>query len=346
MPRRRNCFVIMPFSKTSSKHTEIYWTNFFQSIVHETVSDCGYHCYRSETGPSDITRQIIQSLLEDELVVAILTDYNPNVWYELAARHSFHKNTIMLIDRKQKIPFDVSSFGVIQYDDTPRGHKQLMIDLKYFIDKRLIDNTPWADNAEIDIKKMSRADNPIARALLEERAINNIPQAYKIIPHGFHNIAFPHDLVLTEEPCKILVIGIRDRYIPPAMLELIQHTDHPFQILINRDKRVAAMRATALNKRNINNYWKNNETYLEEFLEQYSTKNTEIRQYTRYPFGIYMSAGNYSWFCPLWNVDNKGSAIHQLAIEIRRKSHVGWKLFDEFNELWSRSTPLERKKLS
>lgn len=341
MPRQRNCFVIMPFTESASGHDEQYWTNFFTEVIRDPVEECGYHCYRSETAPCNITKKIVCNLLEDDLVIAVLTDYNPNVWYELATRHAFNKNTIMLIDKNQRIPFDISVYGAIQYEDTLKGHKKLIRDLQYFIKNKLEDNTSHSDTIDDDLKALSHADNPIAEALLLNQSINSLPQTYKVIPRGFRNITFPHDLKLTSEPCKILVIGIRNTFIPPKLLTIIDEEKHPVQILINRDQTVSEVRAKALNRRFIENYFTGNEKYLEDFKGKYETKkNVKIKTYTRYPFGLYMNVGNYSWFAPLWNSDDKGSAIHQLVIEVRRKSQIGWKLHEEFSELWAGSEEL------
>jgi hypothetical protein len=49
--------------------------------------------------------------------LAVLTDNNPNVWYELGVRHCLRQGTIMIIEKGCKIPFDVHSYGIIHYDD-------------------------------------------------------------------------------------------------------------------------------------------------------------------------------------------------------------------------------------
>ena len=58
--------------------------------------------------PGIISNQVITRLLEDNLVIADLTDRNPNVYYELAVRHAFGKPVIQIIDSNETIPFDVS----------------------------------------------------------------------------------------------------------------------------------------------------------------------------------------------------------------------------------------------
>lgn len=72
--------------------------------------------------PGMITMQIINHLLTDDLVIADLTGHNPNVFYELAARHATRKPLIQLIDKEQKVPFDVQDMRTIFFDaDDPRS---------------------------------------------------------------------------------------------------------------------------------------------------------------------------------------------------------------------------------
>lgn len=71
----RRCFVIMPFSATSEKHTELYWGNFFSKFLKPSVEKLGYSCSRSKAQPVNIIKDIIQELLDSDLVLAVLTDY-------------------------------------------------------------------------------------------------------------------------------------------------------------------------------------------------------------------------------------------------------------------------------
>jgi hypothetical protein len=54
------------------------------------------------------------------LVIADLTSHNPNVFYELAVRHVIQKPIIQIIQKGERIPFDVSAQRTIDID-----HKDL-----------------------------------------------------------------------------------------------------------------------------------------------------------------------------------------------------------------------------
>ena len=73
--------------------------------------------------------------MDADLVLAVLTDFNTNVWYELGIRHALRKGTIMVIEERQKLPFDISQYGVIKYEDSITGAHDFEAGLKSFIRK-------------------------------------------------------------------------------------------------------------------------------------------------------------------------------------------------------------------
>lgn len=152
----KSCFVIMPFSKTSEKHTEKYWTDFFEKFIKPSVEKFGYSCRRSQAQPSNIIKNILTDLSNVDLVVAVLTDYNANVWYELGIRHSQKRGTIMIIEEGEKIPFDIKQYGVITYTDTIAGGKDFEKEIKRFIEK--IENSQSVDSPVLEFKE-SKTEN-------------------------------------------------------------------------------------------------------------------------------------------------------------------------------------------
>ncbi len=63
-----------------------------------------------------ITNQIIDYIINSSLVIADLTDSNPNVFYELAVRHFAKKPCIQMMKSNQQIPFDISGMRIIRFD--------------------------------------------------------------------------------------------------------------------------------------------------------------------------------------------------------------------------------------
>ncbi len=111
------CFVIAPIGEEGSPTRERSDT-VFKYVITPAVRACGYTPVRadkiSESGI--ITSQIIQQLAEAPLVVADLTDHNPNVFYELAVRHAARKPVVHIIEVSQPIPFDVAAMRIITVD--------------------------------------------------------------------------------------------------------------------------------------------------------------------------------------------------------------------------------------
>ncbi|MFH1483175.1 MAG: hypothetical protein ABIG98_02830 [Chloroflexota bacterium] len=103
------CFVIMPFSKTTDKHTEEYWNEHFQEFIKPLIQEHPLQPHRSDPLRGDILRQIVTDLVTAPVVVADLTDLNANVLWELGVRQSFKHGTITIAeDEGVRLPFDLA----------------------------------------------------------------------------------------------------------------------------------------------------------------------------------------------------------------------------------------------
>lgn len=117
MSEVKECFVICPIGSEGSDTRERA-DKLMEHIIEDAVGEFGYTPVRSDKmpDPGSITSQIIQKLVESDLVIADLTEHNPNVFYELAVRHATAKPYIQLIDSSESIPFDISDTRTIYYD--------------------------------------------------------------------------------------------------------------------------------------------------------------------------------------------------------------------------------------
>ncbi len=116
---RETCFVIMPFSKTTKDHTKSYWTEHFKSFLKPLIEEYpGLEAHRSKALRGDILRQIITDLVVSHVVVADLTDHNPNVYWELGVRQSFKHGAVTIAEVGTDFPFDVSTKGTLFYYPT------------------------------------------------------------------------------------------------------------------------------------------------------------------------------------------------------------------------------------
>lgn len=113
-----NVFIIMPFGeeKTIVKGVErTYVKKRFDdmyAILLRAVREHNKNVVvdRMEQPYGNLVDAIIRRLSCADVVIAVLTGRNPNVFYELGIRHSLRLNTIMLVEQWDEYPFDLSSY--------------------------------------------------------------------------------------------------------------------------------------------------------------------------------------------------------------------------------------------
>ncbi len=116
MNNKKKCFVIMPVSATKSC-TESEWNGIYEHMIKPAVtgSRLGYNCERSKPMTGAFIRDILDGLNRADVVIADLTDRNPNVCYELGIRHTLKKRTILIAQNIEDVPSDLQSYWVVTY---------------------------------------------------------------------------------------------------------------------------------------------------------------------------------------------------------------------------------------
>jgi len=123
----RLAFVLMPFAEDL--------TRVYTSIIKPTVEATGLVCRRADDFKTNkaIIQDIWKAICEARIVIADLTDLNPNVMYELGIAHTVGKETILIYQRGRgkdpKFPFDLAHIRRIEYEDSATGGKKLENDL-------------------------------------------------------------------------------------------------------------------------------------------------------------------------------------------------------------------------
>jgi len=104
------CFVVAPIGEEGTE-TRAHSDTVLRAIIGPAAKRCGLRTVRADAiaEPGNITEQIIRHLIDARLVVADLTDRNPNVFYELAVRHSFGLPVVLVARSGERIPFDLST---------------------------------------------------------------------------------------------------------------------------------------------------------------------------------------------------------------------------------------------
>lgn len=138
------CFFIAPVGETDSeirKRSDQVLKHIIEPVAHE----CGYKPLRADqiSEPGYITPQIMEYIFESPLVIADLTGGNPNVFYELAVRHVAKKPFVQIINKGEKIPFDIAQMRTIQIDvhnldSVEEGKKEIQSPLSTIIDINIL----------------------------------------------------------------------------------------------------------------------------------------------------------------------------------------------------------------
>src|ERR1041384_3278556 len=104
---RKYCFVMMPFNE---KFNSVY------EIIHQALTEVGWKVKRADevSYPRIVTDLILKETLTSDLVVADLTDLNPNVFYEVGITHSLG-NDLLLLTQEKELPFDLKNVKTIFY---------------------------------------------------------------------------------------------------------------------------------------------------------------------------------------------------------------------------------------
>ena len=99
-----------------------------------------------------------------------LTEHNPNVFYELAIRHAKRKAVVLLIQKGQRIPFDVAPNRVIHYDTADwNSPGQCVNELKQQIEAVLKDPLAAYNpiSAAIDFLALRGSSDPFKQIVAE-----------------------------------------------------------------------------------------------------------------------------------------------------------------------------------
>ena len=197
----RICFVIMPFS-ASDTCTEAQWNAIFEGVIKPAVEASSYNCRRSAATRGNLIKAIVQDLDASWVVLADLTDQNPNVFYELGVRHALKDRTILIAQDRDDIPFDLQSYANHVYDwKTEDGKKQFFDQIKALLED--VDQNP------------NRADNPVSD-FLESSVRGEQPRA---VPARFDEIE--NRIESLEGGVQLLLRRRHDSSEPDAVLSTL-----------------------------------------------------------------------------------------------------------------------------
>ncbi|MEU4679284.1 hypothetical protein [Micromonospora sp. NPDC023737] len=116
---RRECFVIAPIGPEGSEVRKRS-DQILKHVIRPVVEERGFVAVRGDEieRAGLITSQVLDRIIQNDLVIADLTDQNANVFYELAVRHALRKPFVQLMAKDQQLPFDVQGMRTILVDHT------------------------------------------------------------------------------------------------------------------------------------------------------------------------------------------------------------------------------------
>jgi len=103
-------FVIMPFSEKSPDRLKGYFSEVLRSLITPAAIEAGFNVETANRQGSDVIQStIVNDLLEADLVIADLTDHNPNVLFELGLRMAMEKPVALIKSSGTGRVFDVDN---------------------------------------------------------------------------------------------------------------------------------------------------------------------------------------------------------------------------------------------
>lgn len=106
----KTAFVIMPFVERNENRPKGFFTEVLNNLLIPAGTEAGFTVETANKQGSDVIQStIINDLLEADLVIADLTDHNPNVLFELGIRMAADKPVVIIKSSDTGRIFDVDN---------------------------------------------------------------------------------------------------------------------------------------------------------------------------------------------------------------------------------------------
>lgn len=112
-------FVVMQFSEP--------YQQLYSEVIQPVTEEFGLQAYHAGEvfGPGVILQDIVKGIIESKIVIAEVTPANQNVFYELGYAHALGKPTILLAERGKPLPFDITGYRCLFYENSIGGKRQV-----------------------------------------------------------------------------------------------------------------------------------------------------------------------------------------------------------------------------
>jgi len=112
----KSCFVVCPIGNEDSPQRKRSDT-VLKHIIDPVCKELDFKVIRVDqiNSVDKIDNTIIEHLQSSDLVIADMTEHNPNAFYEIGFRHALNKPLIPIKEEETSIPFDLANLRTITY---------------------------------------------------------------------------------------------------------------------------------------------------------------------------------------------------------------------------------------
>ncbi len=174
MESKGKCFVIMGYGVKTDLTTgrELNLDKTYKNIIKPAAQEAGLECNRADEirHSGIIDEPMYKQLIDAEVVIADLSTYNANVFYELGVRHALRpRTTIAIAENELQPPFDVNHTVIhkyehlgkdIGYDEVIRFKKELIDTINNILENENIDSPVYTYLKQLKPPTFKGKDDP------------------------------------------------------------------------------------------------------------------------------------------------------------------------------------------
>lgn len=210
----KKCFVVGPIGTDGSperKHADLMLNAVIRSVLE--AAEFSYVVKRADedASPGMIGDMVITDVIHADLVVADLTDLNPNAFYELGIRHSAQKPTIHIAKVGTKLPFDNFAHRTIFIDvgdwHSLQASQTRLAEAARAIEKPgyQVSNPVTSANAQFTLRASGDPESGILADLMSR--VSSLERSNSQLPTAFHPTSRGND---AEEGWQLLRMLLTD----------------------------------------------------------------------------------------------------------------------------------------
>lgn len=160
---KKKCFIIGPIGSAGSE-TRRNADFLLKGIIEYALENTNYELVRADRVSSvgSITTDVVNHIIDSDLIIADLSEHNPNAFYELGIAHSQRKPVIHVCRKGFSIPFDNSHertvfFDISDWDEIIAARNSLVAMVNCIAEPNFTVSNPYT--VATDLKKLAAGDD-------------------------------------------------------------------------------------------------------------------------------------------------------------------------------------------